>query len=150
MIVYESKTGEEIKIIDFGIAKSISMEEHGEDLTLTGEIIGTPAYMSPEQCLGENIDPRSDLYSLGCVAYEMVSGRKPFSNQSALKVLSSHVNEEIEPIKVNDDINGDTENLTKLIFKALRKTFKPFRIKIPIWKTGISRVLIFKLISRKS
>ncbi|HMO23503.1 MAG TPA: protein kinase, partial [Candidatus Melainabacteria bacterium] len=92
LIVYESKTGEEIKIIDFGIAKSISMEEHGEDLTLTGEIIGTPAYMSPEQCLGENIDPRSDLYSLGCVAYEMVSGRKPFSNQSALKVLSSHVN----------------------------------------------------------
>jgi serine/threonine protein kinase len=71
-----------VKILDFGLARSVqSRDAH---LTQTGAIMGTPAFMSPEQAHGEEVDPRSDLFSLGCVLYHMVTGRPPFANYSGM------------------------------------------------------------------
>lgn len=88
----KDSTGTEIaKIVDFGIAKMIGPDD-AQNLTQTGEVFGTPLYMSPEQCLGQKVDARSDLYSLGCVLYECLSGRPPFEGSNYLETIMMHVN----------------------------------------------------------
>ena len=77
-----------VRLLDFGIAK-----EGGSQLTATGLIIGTPEYMSPEQARGERIDQRSDIYAFGVVAFELFTGRLPFTGESALAVLYQQVNQ---------------------------------------------------------
>jgi serine/threonine protein kinase len=81
-----------VKLLDFGLA----LQQDGDSLiakTKTGEVIGTPAYMSPEQCLGQQLDLRSDIYSLGCVLYEIMFGVKAFSAETALALMLLHINE---------------------------------------------------------
>ena len=75
-------------LIDFGLARSLGGVING---TRTGVLRGSPYYMSPEQALGEDLDDRSDLYSLGVLFYEMITGRKPYSGLSAIDVLQQHV-----------------------------------------------------------
>lgn len=92
IILTKDPTGTEIaKIVDFGIAKMIGPDD-AQNLTQTGEVFGTPLYMSPEQCLGQKVDARSDLYSLGCVLYECLSGKPPFEGSSSLETIMMHVN----------------------------------------------------------
>ena len=79
----------EIALIDFGLARTL---EGGAHSTRTGVLRGSPYYMSPEQALGEELDARSDLYSLGVIYYEMLTGKKPFTGGSAMEVLQQHVN----------------------------------------------------------
>ena len=79
-----------VKVLDFGIAK---MLDSNTQVTKTGMIFGTPEYMSPEQCRGGKIDGRADLYSLGCIMYELVGGRTPFRGTTPMAVLMAHVNE---------------------------------------------------------
>ncbi|MBX9694894.1 MAG: protein kinase, partial [Cyanobacteria bacterium] len=67
-------------------------------LTQTGAIFGTPTYMSPEQCSGQPVDKRSDIYSLGCILYEMLSGKPPFNSDNPIQVAVSHINEAVQPI----------------------------------------------------
>jgi serine/threonine-protein kinase len=74
--------GGEVKLTDFGIARIT----HEESLTLDGQIFGTPSYMSPEQVVGKHIDSRSDIFSLGILLYEMLSGRKPFTGDSVVTI----------------------------------------------------------------
>lgn len=94
IILSHNANGEEVpKIVDFGIAKFVD-EENQANLTQTGEVFGTPNYMSPEQCLGKRADARSDIYSLGCVAFECLTGKPPFVADSALEILMKHSNEE--------------------------------------------------------
>jgi len=76
------------KVVDFGIAKIT--EEEGQALTRTGEVFGTPLYMSPEQCMGLKVDQRSDIYSLGCVMYEALTGAPPFCAKTALETMMQH------------------------------------------------------------
>ncbi len=92
IILTTDLTGAETaKIVDFGIAKMIGTDD-SQNLTQTGEVFGTPLYMSPEQCLGRKVDARSDLYSLGCVLYECLSGKPPFAGSSSLETIMMHVN----------------------------------------------------------
>jgi hypothetical protein len=81
-------TGGQLKICDFGIAWAADATH----LTATGQTIGTPAYMSPEQCLGQQVDERSDLYSLGCVLYALLTGQPPFAEGQPLTVMFQHIN----------------------------------------------------------
>lgn len=81
-----------VQIVDFGIAKLLS-EMRDEGLTLSGEVFGSPLYMSPEQCVADYVDHRSDIYSLGCVMYEMFSGDPPFDGGYAMQTMYKQVND---------------------------------------------------------
>ncbi len=84
----------QVKVMDFGIAKLDS----GQNLTATGNIMGTPNYMSPEQARGEKVDGRTDLFALGCILYECLSGEKAFKGDSVTAVLLKVLSEEPKPV----------------------------------------------------
>ena len=87
----------EVKVADFGIARAMTSKGE-EDLTQTGSVMGTATYFSPEQAQGKAVDPRSDLYSLGVVLYEMVAGKPPFSGENPVSIAYQHVQEPIPPL----------------------------------------------------
>lgn len=89
-----------VKVVDFGIAKLTGQDEFSQQtLTKTGEIFGSPLYMSPEQCMGVAVDHRSDLYSLGCVFYETLTGAPPLVGENALSTMLKHQSEKAIPLK---------------------------------------------------
>lgn len=103
---------------DFGIAKILEADET-LDLTGTGVGLGTPEYMSPEQAQGKNVDARSDVYSLGIVLYEMVTGRKPFQADTPYAVVIKHVNEPLpSPKQYSINLPSGVENI---LYKSLAK-----------------------------
>jgi tetratricopeptide (TPR) repeat protein len=103
------------KIMDFGIARSMA----GAGMTAEGSMIGTPEYMSPEQVEGQGTDGRSDLYSLGVILYEMVTGQVPFEGDTPLSVAFKHRNENPQdPRKINPQI---PDGLGRLILRCLEK-----------------------------
>jgi DNA-binding response OmpR family regulator len=84
-----------VALIDFGLARSL----HGNTgSTHTGVLLGSPYYMSPEQALGETLDARSDFYSLGIICYEMLTGNKPYTGETAMEVLQQHVSAPLPPL----------------------------------------------------
>jgi len=85
-----------VKVLDFGIAKSLDEQEAG--MTSAGAVVGTPAYMSAEQAMGQPVDQRSDLYSLGIMLYEMASGRVPFRAAALTALLVAHATEVPPPL----------------------------------------------------
>ena len=108
-------------VIDFGIAKLDNQDQLKENLTQTGLIIGTPEYMSPEQAEGLEVDQRSDIYSLGCIAFELLTGKLPFSGTSSLDLLYKKM-ESPDP-SLHDAITRDDipEELISLVEKMLKK-----------------------------
>jgi hypothetical protein len=93
-----------VKIADFGIAKATNQMQTGAFLTATGTTVGTPTYMAPEQAMAQDIGPWTDLYSVGCMAFEMFTGKVPFHDSDApMAILLRHVNEPIPPVKSIDD-----------------------------------------------
>ncbi len=110
------EAGDRVKVTDFGIAKPTESAEH---LTLTGSLLGTPSYMSPEQARGNALDGRSDLFSLGCVLYEMLTGRKAFRGESITALLFKIITEEPQPIRELDPSVPD--RLVTVIAKAIAK-----------------------------
>ncbi len=111
-----------VKVCDFGIAKFIEDRDApitGEKLTKHGMMVGTPDYMSPEHCLGEPLDVRSDLYSMGIILYQLLTGRTPFVAETALGIVMKHINEEPSPpSKLDPQVD---ERLEAVCMKALRK-----------------------------
>lgn len=110
------------KILDFGIAKIKNATEE-QKLTGTGEIFGSPAYMSPEQGKGQEVDARSDVYSLGCVMYESIVGEPPFEGRNAIETIMLHLNSPVarlpKPAKgTNPVVYHDLENI---IMRCLEK-----------------------------
>jgi serine/threonine protein kinase len=92
-----------VKIADFGIAKATNQMQTGAFLTATGTTVGTPTYMAPEQAMAQEIGPPTDLYSVGCMAFEMYTGRVPFHDTEApMAILLRHVNEQIPAVKSID------------------------------------------------
>jgi serine/threonine protein kinase len=91
MLCRTDSGAETVKLVDFGIAKVFGEDGSAElNLTKSGAVIGSPSYMSPEQCLGKPVDGRSDLYSMACVMYETLSGEPPFTGDSLLDVMQKH------------------------------------------------------------
>jgi eukaryotic-like serine/threonine-protein kinase len=108
----------ETKVMDFGIARAVT-SAGDPTLTKTGFVMGTAAYLSPEQAEGKPVDARSDIYSLGCVLYEMLAGRPPFEGSSPVAVASAHMSAEPEPIsKVNPAVPREVE---AVVARAMRK-----------------------------
>lgn len=111
-----------VKILDFGVAKlrqNTADLSRGADLTMSGMMLGTPIYMSPEQCQGEPFDARADIYSLGCVFYEMVAGRPPFLGNSPSALIIKHASEAPKPPSVH--VPTIPPGLENAIMKALEK-----------------------------
>jgi serine/threonine protein kinase len=106
----------EIRLMDFGI---VSVAGSG-DLTVTGQILGTPAYMSPEQIAGEELGPGADLFSLGAVLYEMIAGRKPFSGANHIALIQDVLHGEPAPLDTLD--SQVPEPVSQAVMKCLEKT----------------------------
>ena len=106
-----------LKIVDFGIART---REYGDKLTNTGEFVGTPGYLSPEVCIGKEVDLRSDIFSLGIVFYEMLAGKVPFENDSPLGLMLEVVQSDIPDIRaLNKKVDKKTSFiLNKMIAKS--------------------------------
>ena len=104
-------------VADFGIARAVTVE--GDDLTSTGLIVGTPSYMSPEQVAGGQVDARSDLYSLGCVLYEMLTGSPPFSGPNAQAVAALQVRE--RPASLESILPSTPASVVRAVEIALEK-----------------------------
>ncbi|WP_306369739.1 Stk1 family PASTA domain-containing Ser/Thr kinase [Nocardiopsis sp. CC223A] len=101
----------EVKVMDFGIARS--MDDNQATMTQTSQVIGTAQYLSPEQARGERVDPRSDLYSTGCVLYELLTGRPPFTGDSPVSIAYQHVREEpVPPSQVDPQVPEWLEDIT--------------------------------------
>ena len=121
--IFVSSTGQ-TKILDFGLAKSVpepgSSEAAMEDsLTAVGVIPGTAVYMSPEQARGEELDPRSDLFSFGVVLYEMATGKKPFATGNVITTLDAVLNQKpVSPLQLNPALPSDIEGI---IGRAMEK-----------------------------
>ena len=108
--------GDRVKVTDFGIAKVTDSADH---LTQTGSLLGTPSYMSPEQARGGELDGRSDLFAVGCILYEMLTGKKAFRGDSITGLIFKIITEDPPPLKAEDpDI---PEEIVRIISKCLAK-----------------------------
>jgi serine/threonine-protein kinase len=108
---------DEVKIVDFGLAAGQQLRE--SRLTNSGLLIGTPEYMAPEQISGDSIDGRADIYSLGVLTYELLSGVRPFSADSAVKVLFLHLEGEATPLRqVAPEV---PEGVKRLVAAAMKR-----------------------------
>jgi serine/threonine-protein kinase len=109
--------GLQVKLLDFGIAALRDVK--AGRLTQTGAVVGTPHYMSPEQCLGEELDGRSDIYSLGIVLFEMLTGVVPFDSPTTTAIAIKHVNDPPPPPRIlNPKISPAVESV---VLRALEK-----------------------------
>jgi serine/threonine protein kinase len=116
-------------LTDFGLAR---MAEASTKITSSGDIMGTPAYMSPEQGAGANIDQRSDIYSLGIVLYEMITGRVPYTAETPIAVVFKHIQDPLPSVrKFNPSL---PESIELMLLKALAKSPEDF---VQAIQTGI-------------
>lgn len=112
---------EQLKLIDFGIAKPVTTEV--VPLTADRHIVGTPPYMSPEQCAGDVVGPQTDVYALGIVAFELLTGKLPFGGPSVAAVLASHVLNPVPSIRAMRNPSLDLPpQLEALVLRMLEKT----------------------------
>lgn len=123
LIVSIGDDGQEIaQVVDFGIAKLLEREASGAaKLTASGEVFGSPAYMSPEQCSGSAVDARTDIYALACVIYNCLTGRPPLLGRNAMETVLMHVREMPKPFgEIRPDLSLSPV-LERVVFKALAK-----------------------------
>jgi len=107
----------DVKVMDFGIARALA--ESSSTVTQTAAVIGTAQYLSPEQARGEPVDPRSDVYSTGCLLYELLTGSPPFTGDSPVAVAYQHVREDpIPPSQLNRDISPAIDSI---VLKSMAK-----------------------------
>ena len=106
-----------VKVMDFGIARAVA--DTSSTMTQTAAVIGTAQYLSPEQARGETVDARSDLYSTGCLLYELLTGRPPFTGDSPVSVAYQHVREApVPPSQIDPEIGPDID---AIVLKSLAK-----------------------------
>ncbi|HEY9719970.1 MAG TPA: serine/threonine-protein kinase, partial [Trichormus sp.] len=119
LLTTDDKGNDMIRIVDFGIAKLTTEGPRTQDLTGTGDLVGSPLYMSPEQCLGNQLDVRSDLYSLGCTMYFALTGQEPFLGKNAVQTIFKHLHD--MPVRPSEIQPGVPEQVELVIFKLIQK-----------------------------
>jgi serine/threonine protein kinase len=118
----EGRHGYRAKLLDFGIAKLKSQQNlQTQSLTMAGEVVGSPLYMSPEQCSGEGADERSDIYSLGCTIFETLTGQTPFRGATVMETVMMHF--QAPPPAMSNLMQGEylPKRLEELVQKCLAK-----------------------------
>jgi beta-lactam-binding protein with PASTA domain/tRNA A-37 threonylcarbamoyl transferase component Bud32 len=127
----------DVKVMDFGIARAIS--EAQSSMTQTAAVVGTAQYLSPEQARGETVDSRSDVYSAGCLLYELLTGRPPFVGDSAIAVAAQHVREQPKPPSDHDtDLPPEVD---AIVLKSLAKRVEDRYQSAAAMRTDIERYL---------
>ncbi|MCC6647755.1 MAG: serine/threonine protein kinase [Polyangiaceae bacterium] len=109
-----------VKVLDFGLVKNVDGSA-AEELTQAGLFMGSPKYMSPEQIRGDKVDARTDIYSLGIVLYEMVTGKVPFDRANSVNILMAHVNEAPPPLREMNPTCDATPQIESVIMRCIAK-----------------------------
>lgn len=129
-IMFLDADSNKLKLLDFGIAKIMTEEgDESQQLTRTGDVFGSPLYMSPEQCMGKRLDNRSDIYALGCVIFETMTGRHAISGNTILDTMNKHVSlipslpSELRPDLTTAERASwvDVDEFEYIVMKCLRK-----------------------------
>lgn len=120
VVVMKGPQGEQAKVLDFGVAKNLGATPE-QKATATGSIVGSPLYMSPEQFSGREVDARCDVYSFGCLLYELVAGRPPFVTESVFALMDAHCNHDPPPIDYSPPYETLARKLHLIALKAMRK-----------------------------
>jgi serine/threonine protein kinase len=121
MLISRDGEADIVKLLDFGIAKMTSGRPAGETLTQAGVVFGTPEYLSPEQAMGETADGRADLYAVGVILYEMLTGRRPFEAESKVAVVSMHLTQKAMPITKAAPLAHLPQDLERVVERAMEK-----------------------------
>ena len=111
-----------VKVLDFGVAKLREADKRQGTVTQAGTIFGTPRYMAPEQCRSQGVDHRADLYALGVIAYEMMTGKAPFDAESPLSILIQHVQEAPPPLAVMRPDIQVPDDVEAMVMRCLEKS----------------------------
>ena len=118
LLTLRDKDPDFVKVIDFGLAKIVHGDQKGrdfQDVTESGQLLGTPAYMAPEQIRGETLDPRCDIYALGVILFAALSGKKPFAAATPLSTALMHLTEDVPSVS---DLNPTVPNTLNLLVRA--------------------------------
>jgi len=137
MITRKGANSDFVKVLDFGIAKALA-DPGGDNLTKTGFVLGTPVYMSPEQLLGEELDPRSDIYSLAIIVYEMLSGRLPFEGDNPQAVMMKRVMS--EPVRLRTVAPSVSEAVEAAVMSGLERNRNSRTPTVEAFAAELSRV----------
>ncbi len=123
IIVSKNDDGSErARVVDFGIARVLPTNTRDtRSLTETGEVFGSPHYMSPEHCLGFMMDNKSDIYSFGCLMYEVLTGAPPFVADNPIQIVVKHINVEPSPFPANITRDITTRRLESVVMRCLEK-----------------------------
>jgi serine/threonine protein kinase len=143
-------TAGSIKIVDFGLAALTTNDRTKQSLTMAGEVFGSPLFMSPEQSLGEKVDHRSDIYSLGCSLYQSLTGRPPFIGGNALETLIMHQQNEIPSLAEAAFETVFSPELEVLVARLLEKDPAERYQSIDLVRQDIERVLAGKNLSLRA
>lgn len=116
--IYEKFT---VKIVDFGLARANQLDEEWAKITVTGDVFGSPMYMSPEQCRGEKVDQRADIYSLGCVFFEAMLGEPPFVGRDPVDTILKQVSPAPPSFKISCENEKLVDQLEMVLMRSLAK-----------------------------
>lgn len=119
LLCEDPRGGTVTKIVDFGVAKIEDLGGEFQMLTRTGEVFGSPAYMSPEQCQGNVVDNRSDIYAIGCVMYEALSGKQAFKGANIMTIMTKQMEDYPAPLEEMD--NAIPAEVQKMVMRCLQK-----------------------------
>jgi serine/threonine-protein kinase len=122
MVLNRETPQESIKILDFGIAKIL--EDSGEDgkpLTVAGTVFGTPEYLSPEQAAGEPADHRADIYTMGIILYELITGQRPFEAENRMALIGKHISADPPPLSTVHPVSNLPADIDEIVLRALEK-----------------------------
>jgi serine/threonine-protein kinase len=124
MLLHADDDTDQVKVLDFGLVKSfvVGQELEGRAITQQGMLMGSPPYMAPEQGEKNHADPRSDVYSLGTVLFEALTGAPPFTGKSAMEVILKHVNQPVPPMRVPGNLEPVPEEMEALVARCLAKS----------------------------
>jgi eukaryotic-like serine/threonine-protein kinase len=138
MLVKQANGRQRVKVVDFGVAK---LQQEAQKLTRLGEVWGSPIYMSPEQCVGAEIDHRSDIYSLAVTIYECLSGQLPFLGESYFETMSKKINLKARRLSEACPQLNFTDELDRVLSKALEKEPKQRFQNMPEFRQALHNAL---------
>src|SRR5262249_2692104 len=128
-------TGEVVKVLDFGLVKAFGISKLSSTTTTPGRILGTPSYMAPEQFLGERAGPPSDIWALGVIAYEMLTGAHPFANETTAGWQKTLLEGTFTPLRVHQpNFSQEAQSVFEGVFQ-----------RDPTRRTASARSFVYKL-----